>query len=114
MANVSYQPWYVLDTFPGWSIPLATDNNVEDLTGINTNDITLIFRNTSVRPSVDTVGTGTFTITNAKPAILFYKPSAADVASPFSGVIIIRILFPPSFSSADLVTYDPIPFTISA
>lgn len=114
MANVSYQPWYVLDTFPGWSIPLATDNGVEDLTGINTNDITLIFRNTSVRPSVDTVGTGTFTITNVKPATLLYKPSAADVASAFSGFIIIRILFPPSFGPADEVVYDPLPFVISA
>ena len=114
MANISYQAWYQFQTYPIWDIPLTTDNGNEDLTNISVNNITMIFRNTSTRPSTDTVGTGTFYIKNTNPGELLYKPSIADVASTFTGFLIVRIVFPPSYGPADLVAYDPVSFTISA
>ncbi len=114
MTATSYQAWYAGQTSPIWDIPLATDAGNEDLTGVSTGNITLIFRNTSVRPTVDTVGTGTFYIKSVNPGELYYKPSVADVASAFNGVIIIKILFPPSFSATDEVVYDYLGFTITA
>lgn len=113
MPSISYTPWYVGMTAPIWDIPLATDSGNEDLTGISPSNITLIFRNTSVRPTVDTPGTGTFYIKSVNPGELYYKPSIADVASAFSGVIIIKIAFPPSYGAADLIEYDPLNFVLS-
>lgn len=114
MTAISYQNWYVGMTAPIWDIPLATDAGNENLTGITTSNITMIFRNTNVRPSTDTVGTGTFYIKNVYPGELYYKPSIADVANPFSGFLIVRILFGPSFSAADEIIYDYLPFVITA
>lgn len=110
----SYQPIYVGQTYPVWDFPLTIDGGYEDLTNISVNNISLIFRNTSVRPSVDTPGTGTFSIKMIYPGELYYKPSIADVASAFTGVIIIKIMFYPSYGIADLAIYDPIPFIITA
>lgn len=109
----SYQPWPVAQTYPVWDIPLATDSGNEDLTNISVSNITMIFRNTSVRPTQDTVGTGTFFIKAVNPGELYYKPSVADVASAFSGLLIVKIAFPPSYGAADLVEYDPINFVLS-
>lgn len=114
MATISYQPWYQFQTFPAWDIPLKTDNGNEDLTGVSAANLTMVFRNTSVAPPVDTVGTGTFTIKVINPAEVLYKPSPADVANTFSGVLVVRCTFPPSNGSADEAVYDPIPFVISA
>ncbi len=74
----------------------------------------MIFRNTQVSPVVDTPGTGTFSIKVAYPAEILYKPSPADVASAFTGELVIRAGFPPSNGAADQVEYDPImPFVIT-
>jgi hypothetical protein len=107
--------WYRSQTFPSWSIPLLvgdgttdSDSIAEDLTGVDINKFTMIFRT----GTTDTVGTGTFTIKRYYPAEVFYKPSPADVAATFSGTLIIKALFPPSQTTADQVIYDPIPFTI--
>src|SRR5712692_5787350 len=113
MTAVSYQAWYVGMTAPIWDIPLATDSGNENLIGISPSNITLIFRNTSVRPSVDTVGTGIFTIKSVSPGELFYKLSVDDVANAFSGFVIVKIAFPPSYGPADIIEYDPIPFVLS-
>lgn len=111
--TISYQPWPIAQTYPVWDIPLATDSGNEDLTNISTANITMIFRNTSVRPTIDTIGTGTFFIKSINPGELYYKPSIADVASAFNGLLIVKILFPPSYGPADEVLYDGISFVIS-
>lgn len=108
--------WYKNQTFPSWDIPLfvgdgPTDSEgvPEDLTGVDINKFTMIFRT----GTTDTVGTGTFSIKRYYPAEVFYKPSLADVAAPFSGLLYIRAYFPPSGTSADTIIYDPISFTIT-
>lgn len=107
--------WYTGQTAPIWDIPLALDNNLqEDLTGVSAGNFTLIFRNTNRTPPIDIVGTGTLTIKSINPGELLYKPSAADVANPFSGEIVITANFPPSNTTADQVVYDPVPFVIAA
>lgn len=110
---VSYQPYRVGNTFPSWLIPLNTDAGTDDITGVNLADITLYFRNTSVTPPTDSVGTGTISIQSANPAQILYKPSATDVASPFTGAIVVKAKFPPSHSTADEVVYDPLIFSIT-
>lgn len=112
-TNVSYQLWHVGMRFPAWDIPLATDEGPDDITGVSVGDISLYFRNTTTNPPTDTLGTGTITIMSYNPAEIFYKPSAADVASVFTGQIVIKINYPPSHTSTDESVFDPIPFSIS-
>jgi hypothetical protein len=107
----SYAPWYVGDTYPVWDIPLMTDGGSDNITGVSIANFTLIFRTLN---GVDTTGTGTFSVKTNSPAEIYYKPSLTDVASPFTGYIIIEALFPPSNSTTDKVIWDPIPFTITA
>ncbi len=109
---VSNQPWYVGQTFPAFDIPLNTDAGGDDLTGVNASNMSMIFRNTNA--GTDFTGTGTFSIKVVNPAEVLYKPSQADVASPFNGTLIVTAFFPPSGTAADKVVYDPIPFVITA
>lgn len=111
--NVSYQQWHLSQTYPVWDIPLVTDEGPDDITGIPTNDIKLYFRNTTVTPPVDTVGTGTITVLNTNPAEIYYKPSTTDVASIFTGEIVIKVNFPSALDATTLAVYDGIPFVIS-
>ena len=109
--TVSYQPWRTGDRYPYWLIPLSTDAGPDDTTGVTVSGFSLIFRTTG---GVDTTGTGTFSSYQAYPASVVYKPSAADVASAFTGSIIVVAPFPPSSGAADTTSYDGIPFTITA
>ncbi|SRR5258708_896503 len=106
-----YQAWYTSDTFPSWQIPLNAGGAPDNLTGVTISNFTMIFRTLN---NVDTTGTGTFTVMSTYPAVVLYKPSVADVAAAFTGNIIIKALYPPSNSTADLVVWDPIAFTITA
>lgn len=112
-VNVSYQQWHTGMTFPAWDIPLATDAGPDDLTGVSVGDISLYFRNTTTNPPTDTLGTGTITIMSYNPAEIFYKPSTTDVASVFTGQIVIKAKMPPSHGTSDLTEWDGIPFSIS-
>ena len=112
--TVSYQNWYVGQTYPSWDITLNTDAGADELTGVSASNFTMIFSNTSARPAVDTTGTGTFTIKVITPAEILYKPSQADVSGAFSGQLIVKAFFPPSNTNADEVVWDPIPFVITA
>lgn len=111
--SISYQPYHIGDTYPTWEIPLNTDAGPDNLTGVSASNISLYFRNTTVNPPTDTIGTGTLTINSTNPAEIYYKPSTTDVASPFTGQIVIKVQFPPSHSSADEAVFDGIPFIIS-
>ena len=111
MAAISYQPWYVGQTYPSWDIPLATDAGNEDLTGVDITKFTMIFRTST---GTDTTGTGTFSIKVTNPAEVFYKPSVADVSSAFNGTLIVKALYPPSGTTSDEVVFDPLPFQITA
>ncbi|SRR5258708_173665 len=110
-VSVSYQSWYVGDTYPTWDIPLNTDFAPDNLTGVDITKFTMIFHPAN---GSDTIGTGTFSIKANSPAEIYYKPSVADVASPFTGWIIIKALYPPSNSITDEVIFDGIPFVITA
>jgi len=109
--TVSYQPYPVGYTAAYWDIPLETDEGVDDLTNVSSSNITLYFR--ADGSSTDVAGTGTLSIKAVYPAEILYKPSVADVASPFVGDIVIKALLPPSNTIADQAPYDPIRFIIS-
>ncbi|SRR6266487_736832 len=111
MAAISYQPWKVGDTYPGWLLPIMTDDGPENLTDIDITKFTLSFRTFN---GTETAGTGAISLYALYPGYLLYKPSQADVSAAFDGHIVIRALYPPSNSTADKVVFDPIPFTISA
>ncbi|SRR6266581_5305705 len=105
-----YQPVYKGQTFPGWAIPLDTDTGHDDLTGIDVTKLSLVFRSDG---GVDRTGTGTFAIRTVYPAMVLYKPSVTDVASVFSGTLIVEGLFPPSGTTADKTVYSPVTFAIT-
>lgn len=110
---VSYQPWHVSMVFPTWSIPLNTDAGTDNITGLTASNISLYFRDTTTTPPIDTPGTGTLTIQTSNPASILYQPSTTDVASTFTGQIVIKAKFGPSFDNTTLTEYDGIPFVIS-
>lgn len=112
--TVDYQPWAQGCTYPAWDIPLLAGGVADNITNVNISAFTMIFRNTSVAPPVDTTGTGTFSVKTLSPAEVYYKPSIADVANAFNGVLIVTAGFPPSNSAADLAKWDPITFVITA
>lgn len=110
---VSAQPWHISQTYPVWSIPLNTDAGPDNITGLTASNISLYFRNTTVTPPVDTIGTGTLTIQASNPASIFYQPSTTDVSSIFTGQIVIKAKFGPSFDATTEAIFDGIPFSIS-
>lgn len=110
---VSYQSWHTGQTYPVWSIPLNTDAGPDNITGLTASNISLYFRNTTVNPPVDTIGTGTLTIQSSNPASIFYRPSTTDVASPFTGQIVIKAQFGPSFDATTQTEYDGVGFSIT-
>jgi len=113
MSNISYQKWHQHQTYPVWDIPLMTDEGPDNITGLSTSNISLYFRDTSTVPPTDTIGTGTITILSTNPAEIYYKPSTTDVASIFSGAIVIKAYFPSAFDTTTEAVYDEIAFSIS-
>ncbi len=108
---VSNQPWPVGQTYQLWGIPLMTDQGPDDLTDVDITKLTLYFRTLN---GVETAGTGTFYVMQTYPAIVLYKPSVADVSTPFNGTIFIVGLYPPTSTTADEVIFDPVKFAITA
>lgn len=107
---MGYQPWYQKQTYPALQLLLNVEGNPDNITGLAPTAFGLILRNTSVSPVTDLIGTGTFTIVTANPAVVTYTFSAADVAQPFSGLLIVTAQFTPT----GLAVWDPIAFVITA
>jgi hypothetical protein len=104
---MGYQPWYATQTYPAWQIPLNVESTPDTITGLTATAFTMIFHEPGV---ADTVGTGTFAIVTASPAIVTYTPSAADVANVFNGELIVKA----AFAAGSIAVYDPIPFVVTA
>ncbi len=113
------QPWYVGQTSPTWDIPLTRGGAAENLTGVDITKFTWYFRTLN---GIETQGTGTITLKTPYPGEIFYKPSVADVTTMngtisngiFSGTVFVVALYPPSFTNADEVIFDPAAFSIKA
>ena|SRR5450755_4763531 len=109
MATIDYQPYYIGQTAGYWTVPLLVGgSSPENLGSVSSSNITLYFGS----GGVEFAGSGTITIKSSYPAFILYKPSPGDVALPFSGVVVVRAFYPPSFTSADEVCFDPLPFVI--
>jgi len=106
---MTYQPWYVTQTYPSWTIPLNVEGNADNISGISSSALTMIFHPTVSPPSTDFTGTGTFAIVTSNPAVVMYTPSAGDVTSKFTGDLFVKVVFP----SGGTAIYDPIPFSIT-
>lgn len=112
-----YQPWYYGQTAPSWDIPITTGGVAENLAGVDLTKWTLYFKNTT---GTEVAGAGTFSLKSVNPGEVFYKPTQADVTTAnmafvsgaFNGTLIIKALYPPSYTSADEVIFDPIAFAI--
>lgn len=71
--------WAVGQLAPSWEMELGRDNRVLDLTGVATNQLSLIVYNSG---KVQTgTGTGAFTINNVKPGVVTYTQTLADMAT---------------------------------
>jgi|SRR5579862_3544416 len=74
-------PWYktthVTQTAPLWTENIVTDSGTENLFGLDDDDLSLFFTNTS--NGVETQGAGTLHITQANPGIVTYQVASADV-----------------------------------
>jgi hypothetical protein len=104
------QPWPKGQTYQLWGIPLMTDQEPDDLTGVDITRLNIIFRDVNGN---ETTGTGTVSLMQVYPAIILYKVSVTDSYKVFTQSIVVRGFYPPSNSAADQVEFNPIPFTIS-
>ncbi len=110
-VTVDFQPCYVGATSPSWDIPITAGGQPENLAGVDVTKFTLYFK---LNSGSETPGTGTFTLKTPYPGEVFYKPSVTDVAAIFGGSIVIKAFYPPSFTNADEMVFDPIAFSIVA
>lgn len=106
---MGYQPWYKTETYPSLQIPLNVEGNADNITSLTAASFTMILRNTSVAPAADTIGTGTFAVVTPNPAVITYTFSTTDVATVWSGFLIVKA----TFTGGGIAVYDPIPFAIS-
>ena len=71
--------WAVGQLSPVWELVLARDNRLMDLTGVATNQLSLIIYNAN---KVQTgTGGGSFTINNVKPGVVTYTQVAGDMVA---------------------------------
>lgn len=70
-------PWAVGQLSPLWTITLTRDGGIMDITGVTTNQLSLLIYNNSQAQTG--TGQGTFSIIEAKPAIVTYQLNSADV-----------------------------------
>src|SRR6266704_3030917 len=83
--------WTVGQLSPHWELPLSRDSRVMDLTGVTTNQLSLIIYN-SAKTQTGT-GAGSFTINNAKPGVVTYAQASADLASAGTFYFRVKINF---------------------
>lgn len=111
------QPWYQGQTLPALSWPVNTDSGNENLTGVPVGNIVLIMKNTSISPSQETTGTGTFAIVTANPAQITYQFSAQDVSNPGNYQLQLKITFPAGTAgggaAGGVKLYDAFPFVVT-
>ena len=74
--------WTVGQLSPNFEMILARDNRLFDLTGVSTNQLSLIIYN-SAKVQTGTGG-GSFVINNVKPAVVTYSQVAADMVTATS------------------------------
>ncbi len=96
--------WTVGQTSPSFELPLTrTDANgtisrVMDLTGVTTNQLSLILYTSAKTVATNSPGTGVFTISNVKPGVVTYAQTVADMVA---GVSYLRVKINFSSSSPD-------------
>lgn len=107
--------WYVGMTVPPLKIPLNTDSGVDDISMLNTSNITVKLRNLNTVPQTDTTGQGTIRILSNKPAIISYQFHVNDVATAGQFELVVIGHFPDSIdglASAGTAIWDPITINI--
>lgn len=89
--------WTVGQTSPNFELPLTrTDANgnvsrVMDLTGVTTAQLSLIIYTAAKTVASNSPGTGVFTITQAKPGIVTYAQTVADMTPATNGQLYFRV-----------------------
>ncbi len=88
---MAISPWRVGQLSPTWTINMVRDgNNVMDLTGVTTNQLSLIIYTSSKTLASNSPGVGAFAITQANPGIVTYAPASQDVPTS-AGVYYVRV-----------------------
>lgn len=79
--------WTVGQLAPTWELSLArTDANgnpsrIMDLTGVTTNQLSMILYTAGKAVATNSPGTGVFTITDVKPGIVTYAQASGDMVT---------------------------------
>ncbi len=103
------QPWYIHDTYPAFSIILNVEAAADNITGLTASSFKMSIRN--LASNTDTVGTGTFTITTANPAVITYQFSDADTLVGTNVNLFVEATF--SGLGGGVAIYDGIPWTFT-
>lgn len=101
------QPWYTTQTYPALTIPLYVETVPDNIASLGSGQFSMIMRPNS---GSDIPGTGTFNVVANNPAVVTYTFSTADVASAFTGELIVKATFP----NGGIAVYDPLSFSVSA
>jgi hypothetical protein len=102
-------PDYVGSYGRPWIINLNTDSGFDDITGVASNNISIIVRNTGVNPPTGGASTGAITIISAFPAQISWQPTSSDYSAGGSFNIVPQVTFP-----SGPVLYDPISITLKS
>jgi len=99
---VPISPWALGQLSPVWTIVMARDSKPMDLTGVTTNQLSLLIYNAN---HVQTgTGAGTFTIVDANPGVVTYQLVLADVPTTV-GTYYVRVKVNFNNMSPDLSDY---------
>jgi hypothetical protein len=90
-----------------WLITLNKDSGSDDRTGLVAANISIILRDLTSSPPVDTTSAGTITMASSSPAQITWQPTSADYATAGTFSIYPVVTF-----GTGPVVYDPIPLII--
>ena len=83
--------WAVGQLSPTWELVMMRDSRLFDLTGVSTNQLSLIIYNSN---KVQTgTGAGSFAINNIKPAVVTYSQATADMANAGTYYLRVKVNF---------------------
>jgi hypothetical protein len=95
-------PWAKGQLSPSWTIPMVRDNNTQmDLTGVTTNQLSLVIYNSNYVQT--TTGNGTFSILETSPGMVRYVPASPDAGT--AGTFYVRVVINFGGSTPDMSDY---------
>jgi hypothetical protein len=85
--------WTVGQLYPAWELALTRDTRTMDLTGVTAGQLSMIIYTAAKVVAGNSPGMGTFTINNAKPAVVVYTQSSGDMATAGTFYLKVKVNF---------------------